>query len=288
MASKLVKHIRARAAALRGYHFYKKRPPLPRQLEPRALELGYFSEISALLLRVKNLIYHEVTARLDSLTEATISEAIRRIRSQTSHELIRAHIKRMVTEYARRVEIFQIHELNKQLVAGLGFLPDPKAFKRDAKLTKEQRILKGFIKENVALIESIPDQELSQVEHLVYRSFRSGVRADKLAEDIERRHEVATSRAMLIARDQIGKLNGNLNQLKQEGLGITSYVWRTSLDERVRGNPSGLYPKADPSHWDREGESFSWNDPPEDGHPGAPIQCRCHAEPDLSPLIEEE
>lgn len=46
------------------------------------------------------------------------------------------------------------------------------------------------------------------------------------------------------------------------------YIWRTVGDGDVRG-----------SHADREGRFFTWNDPPEGGHPGEDFNCRCWAEP---------
>ncbi len=46
------------------------------------------------------------------------------------------------------------------------------------------------------------------------------------------------------------------------------YIWRTVGDEKVRGN-----------HRAREGQSFSWEDPPEGGHPGEDYNCRCWTEP---------
>ena len=48
------------------------------------------------------------------------------------------------------------------------------------------------------------------------------------------------------------------------------------------GNPGGLYPEGNAvhgNHWEREGQEFRWDQPPEDGHPGQPIECRCSAEP---------
>jgi SPP1 gp7 family putative phage head morphogenesis protein len=93
---------------------------------------------------------------------------------------------------------------------------------------------------------------------------------------------VAESRAKLIARDQVGKLFGAIQEARQVGLGIDRYTWRTSNDNRVRD-----------THEKREGESYSWNDPPGDlsdpgdgGHPGFPINCRCWAEPDLTAILE--
>ena len=86
----------------------------------------------------------------------------------------------------------------------------------------------------------------------------------------EVRYRVSKSKAKLIARDQTGKLYGEINQARQDEAGITSYIWRTSMDERVRDE-----------HAEREGQEFEWCAPPDDGHPGIPIQCRCEAEPVL-------
>ena len=64
--------------------------------------------------------------------------------------------------------------------------------------------------------------------------------------------------------------------------GVTSYVWRTMKDNRVVGNPNGLYPVGSPDHmdhWHRDGKTFEWSNPPADGHPGQAYGCRCHALP---------
>jgi len=55
----------------------------------------------------------------------------------------------------------------------------------------------------------------------------------------------------------------------------THYVWRTRRDGKVRS-----------SHAEREGQVFSWDDPPEGGHPGADYGCRCTAEPYLPQTSE--
>jgi len=50
---------------------------------------------------------------------------------------------------------------------------------------------------------------------------------------------------------------------KKEG----QYIWRTAGDGKVRG-----------SHADRDGKTFSWDNPPAGGHPGEAPNCRCTAE----------
>lgn len=61
---------------------------------------------------------------------------------------------------------------------------------------------------------------------------------------------------------------GLINELRQRGLGIRQYVWRSRDDGKVRS-----------SHAQYDDQVFSWDDPPEGGHPGQAFNCRCHAEP---------
>jgi hypothetical protein len=55
----------------------------------------------------------------------------------------------------------------------------------------------------------------------------------------------------------------------------THYIWRTRRDGKVRS-----------THAAREGQVFSWNDPPQGGNPGEDYGCRCTAEPYLPEASE--
>lgn len=134
------------------------------------------------------------------------------------------------------------------------------------------------IKANVALIKSIPQQYFDRIEQSIWTNTGQGMRYDALEIELMKIDDMTKARAKLIARDQVGKINGAITQARQSSLGIDKYVWRTSNDERVRD-----------SHAEKEGEVFSWNDPPDDtGHPGEDFQCRCTAEPYLDLDAEEE
>lgn len=54
---------------------------------------------------------------------------------------------------------------------------------------------------------------------------------------------------------------------EKEGRNTGKYIWRTQGDGKVRSE-----------HAERDGKTFSWNDPPEGGHPGEAPNCRCWAE----------
>lgn len=126
-----------------------------------------------------------------------------------------------------------------------------------------------WVSENTRLIKSIPDDELSDMEGIIQRGVMNGSGADTIKKQIQERYGVTERRAKLIAVDQTGKANSALTKQRQSDAGISGYKWRGVLDERER-----------PEHKAREGNSYKWNKPPPDGHPGQPIRCRCYAEPD--------
>jgi SPP1 gp7 family putative phage head morphogenesis protein len=136
-------------------------------------------------------------------------------------------------------------------------------------------VLRAWEAENIKLIKSIPKQALDRMHGRIVAAVRSGTPTAKLTEWIRDEYGVTRNRADLIARDQVGKLNGQLTEERQTGIGVEEYKWRGSLDERERDE-----------HVEREGQTFSWKEPPSDGNPGEPIQCRCWAEPVL-PLLED-
>lgn len=133
-----------------------------------------------------------------------------------------------------------------------------------------------FTQHNVALIKTVPSIFFDEIEKIVTDRIATGERWEAVREDLRARYDVSESRARLIARDQATKFYGNLNKTRQEELGIGGYHWRTMNDNRVRDEHEAL-----------AGQRFGWDEPPSEGYPGQPIQCRCYADPDLQPLIDE-
>lgn len=130
--------------------------------------------------------------------------------------------------------------------------------------------------DNIDLIKNISRDLHDRLRGRFVRAVRNGERWESVKADLEKLFNLPKKRATLIARDQIGKLNGQLTRLRQENIGVKSYIWRGMLDERERER-----------HVEREGKQFHWDEAPEDGHPGQPILCRCYAEavlPDFDEL----
>ena len=139
----------------------------------------------------------------------------------------------------------------------------------------------------------------------VARRIRDGVKKGMLQKDITKKimndlPGMSYRRARIIARDQTSKLNAELSSRRMGQAGLETYVWSTSMDERVRGNPTGKYPNAVPSHWIMQGKICRWDDPtlwlnaqgewekrsPDAPslHPGQDIMCRCVALPNWDEL----
>lgn len=138
-------------------------------------------------------------------------------------------------------------------------------------------VIATFRDANIALMEKAGRTYAAQVREVIDENY--GLRAEDLAPLLQERASVSESRAELIARDQTLKLNGQINAAKQQGAGVTQYIWSTSADERVR-----------PDHADLDGETFTWGDPPitdqstgARNEPGQDFQCRCVP----LPVIEE-
>jgi uncharacterized protein with gpF-like domain len=161
---------------------------------------------------------------------------------------------------------------------------------------------------NYQIISNDLRKYVSDINSLTERAVTSGLSVKELTKQIQALDDKITkNRAEFIARDQIGKLNGQITQMRMESVGLTMYIWETSGDERVRGTPKeegGIYPNARPSHylmdeklcrWDNssvcsEDGGKTWIDRPDGAvllHPGDDYQCRCTATAYWQELVGE-
>lgn len=142
------------------------------------------------------------------------------------------------------------------------------------KLTREANdVLQATTGENVALIKSIAQQHLAEVEGLVLRSVAVGRDLGTLAKEIEDRYGKTKRRAALIARDQNNKATATITRVRQQAIGITHAIWMHSR--------AGAHPR--PEHVAFSGQVYEvakgaflegkwvW--------PGTEINCRCVCRP---------
>lgn len=137
-----------------------------------------------------------------------------------------------------------------------------------------QDVVDTNIAANVALIKSIPNQYVDKLEALVMNAFQTGQTNEDLAKAIAQLGQSTDSRARLIAADQMGKINGAINEQRQRSMGVETYKWLDSHDDRVR-----------PLCASHNGKTFRWDTPPKGGHPGQKVRCRCTALPNYEDIL---
>lgn len=166
-----------------------------------------------------------------------------------------------------------------------------------------QPVIDEWAQTQVTLITKASQDMQDAVARRVRKGVATGAGTDEIRSLIMRDLPgISFRRAQIIARDQCAKLNSALSQGRMEQAGIETYIWSTSMDERVRGLPGGKYADAVPSHYLMEGKVCRWDDPTKckdaNGdwvarppgaptlHPGQDIMCRCVALPNWAELDE--
>ncbi|MDG4872839.1 DUF2213 domain-containing protein [Xylella fastidiosa] len=170
-------------------------------------------------------------------------------------------------QWAERMAAQQVQRVDRQVVQTIGSAVRT-AFGIDITslmLAQEVRTqIHAARAVNVQLITSIQRQYFDKIGTAVLQGVMQGKRASALAKEIEQISDATASRAKFIARDQTSKMNAAFNEIRQVGLGIESYTWQTSADERVRED-----------HAAHDGTVFRWSDPPATGHRGRRPTAAC-------------
>lgn len=232
-------------------------------------------------------------AKLDGINDPT---AKRPPSSWIAHKMaaLRAEIAGDLTHHAIGPEIGFVAEKVERLatkgtgrlLAGMGLAQAPRQLERIGGRDILGDKIDEFRQENLAKISSLATDEIDTLEGMLDDAETTGMRPEELRDLIEERFDVTRSKADLLARDQVLKLNAKITEARQTQSGISKYIWSTSGDDRVR-----------PMHDDLDGSEQSWDDPPvtnDDGdtnHPGEDYQCRCVAIPvipDVNDLPDED
>lgn len=156
----------------------------------------------------------------------------------------------------------------------------------------------SWAEDNYTLITSNAKNYVSKINTLTEQAIVNGMSPKKLKEEIYKATEGLTQKhCKLIARDQMGKLNGQITQAQMQEIGLDYYVWSTAFDDRVRDSHAameGLLCRWDDASVCSYDGGKTWVDRPSDAvqlHPGQDIQCRCVGlayYPELTAEIEGE
>ena len=136
--------------------------------------------------------------------------------------------------------------------------------------------ISASIFDNTRLITSIADQYLTQVESIVMTNVRAGNRSSAIVDTLRQQFGVSQSRAKMIARDQVSKINANLAEKRQRESGFEYFRWVDSDDSRVRARHEKIADKVT-----AYGKGiYRYDNPPLSDKgvpikPGTDFSCRC-------------
>ena len=276
----------------RGVRLRAKRPTVKMPVFPRAAELAYTRALKGYVQAIAAAVREHVFPVLDFdgdgvanvLPLGDLTRALTRVQATVLAETPAA--ERAAQRMLGAVNTHVTDGLNASYKRVLGIEPFKQKgpFRQDAPASVDQ-VLRERLQDNVSLIGSVSSTLLDQVQTAIREGFAGGLRVEDLAKQLEERFGVAESRAILIARDQTGKLNAQLTEARNRELGVTEYVWQIS------GAPEGDA-RVRERHRELEGQTFRYDDPPvtndqgDRNNPGEDYQCRCTAQPRLENVLD--
>lgn len=237
---------------------------------PRGAEMSYTSGLRKAWDETSAEIASIVEREFRPLTDTPVhtdadpaASVIEQIRNALVASLSIQKIKAMAEAIHERVNRFNLREVAASLVVSPQLLPNMSGMTAEWALT------------NAQLITVMADEVVTDLAGRLRDDWARGARWEDIALLVQDRLSVGRSRAELIARDQVLKLNSDMTRERHRAIGVTRYKWSTSRDERVRS-----------SHRHLEGTTQSWANPPivdvrtgRRDHPGRDFQCRCVAIP---------
>lgn len=168
----------------------------------------------------------------------------------------------------------QVHKTGKELAKGNIKVPeiDREVLTKNKELysvfkSKRKEHLKYFKDFKKQVIEKSQKYVDQAIEELKKSNKTLEFDAKKFAEILQKIESVTEKHAAFLARNELGRFTGAINQAQDIYAGSKRYYWRTVEDNRVR-----------PEHEHREGKIYYYSKPPAGGAPGEDYRCRCWAE----------
>ena len=128
--------------------------------------------------------------------------------------------------------------------------------------------LKDFAVENSRLITKMGQETTDRIASAALDTLKKSEGRGALAKKIQEIDAtIGENKAKLVARNELGKLQSNLTEIRAERAGVEEYEWQTAGDNKVR-----------PKHEKLDGTTRKFG---EGIAPGEEINCRCVAIPKI-------
>ena len=277
---------------------------------PHGIEIKYFRQLRGYFKPLIDYVNKYITENLEPLFHGDSTE----IRYDTipgdSFRKMIYNLENWLTVYMPDISELPGDSNNNVIFAGLG-----KTANETMKFSEKefQRIIEkgihvnlpvsapwwddmkqSWAEDNYTLITSNAKNYISKINTLTEQAIVNGLSPMKLKEEIKKATESLSDRhCKLLARDQMGKLNGQITEAQMTEVGLDMYVWSTSYDDRVRDSHAvmeGLLCRWDDASVCSYDNGKTWVSRPSgaiDLHPGQDIQCRCVALAFYPELVSE-
>lgn len=271
--------------------FYKKKLPL--MLYPYQLERQYAKAMSDLFKKLTNqskaifdnLQYWSDEFRADTpkwimvRSDGFVNEwrlALTVLMEYLNNEFSTQDTRLFISTTAYKLSDWNLKEWKKSLDAifGINIIADE---------PWELDVINSWADDNYNLIKSLGDEYIKKINLIVSDNVKLGKSASVIKKEIVVLNQnISGYRARLIARDQVGKLNGLFTKRRMQDIGQDLYQWITAGDERVREDHKKMANKI--CKWSNanvySSDGKTWTNRPEKMQgtiPGSQIQCRCTA-----------
>ncbi len=238
---------------------------------PANYERDYYRVLRAIVRKLKkatedNLYIIDKALRNDDDIDTFASAIIEQLASEMPLAEAERHVNMVLSGVDRGVKT----SVTKAFVDTCGV----DVFLNDTQLLENVR--KEWYSQQSRLINSMVSTYTEKLQTIISNAVQRGTTMKEVTQEIKDLYGITDKRAKLIARNEVGNLNGILTKQRQVDSGIRAYEWSTSRDERVRA-----------SHAELEGSLFWWNGdklgeingrkvyPAPKFHPGMDYNCRC-------------
>lgn len=166
--------------------------------------------------------------RMDAATDLMlkVNELFTRMKSNLLKKTVGFGLRRRLESLAHLNRKLTVKEWKRAIKATLGI--DIREDYYLGEFYSEQ--LLEWVKQNVDLISTIPEDTLDKMKDIVYDGYTNGRTTTRMVKDIQRVYRISKRHATLIARDQTAKLNRKV-PFTDGGIGLIEGVMDSTLKD---------------------------------------------------------
>ena len=277
---------------------------------PHGVEAKYYRQLKSYFKPLTDYVKKYLTENIDAILRGDSNEIRLDAIPGNSFDKMIYNLENWLSMYMPDISQADENKLNNVILLGLGQTAEEtidfsdKEFEKmlekgihvNVPTTAEwwDKMKTSWMEDNYTLITSNAKNYVSKINSIVEQGVVNGQSVQKVKDAIFNATQVLTDKhCKLLARDQIGKLTGQIEQAQMQEIGLELYIWDTSMDDRVRESHAlmqGLLCRWDDASVCSYDGGKTWEPRPAgaiDLHPGQDIQCRCSALAFYPELISE-